>query len=188
MSARDPLENPAPLIRRVYAFVAFHLASPADAEDVTGEVFERAVRYRDSYDPQKASPATWLLAIARRCLADARLNEHSRLEHADEVHDPLDLEESTIRRLELSTALERLAPRDRELLAFRYGAALTAKQIAPLVDLAPGAVDVALHRARERLRTILAGESLEAPDRRAEDDGLVEPRPHQTERPGSPRS
>ena len=37
--------------------------------------------------------------------------------------------------------------RDRELIALRYGADLTARQIADLLDLRTNAVGVALHRA-----------------------------------------
>ena len=44
---RDPLANPEALIRRVYAFAAYRLGDGPDAEDVTSEVFERALRYRE---------------------------------------------------------------------------------------------------------------------------------------------
>ena len=40
--ARDPLADPEPLIRRVYAYVAYRIGDGPDAEDVTSEVFERA--------------------------------------------------------------------------------------------------------------------------------------------------
>src|SRR4051795_177853 len=66
----DPLNEPAPLIERVYAYVAYRIGDGPEAEDVSSEVFERALRYRGSYDPAKASPITWLTAIARRVLAD----------------------------------------------------------------------------------------------------------------------
>ena len=66
----DPLSDPAPLIRRVYAYVAYRIGDGPEAEDVSSQVFERALRYRSSYDPDKASPITWLMAIARRVLAD----------------------------------------------------------------------------------------------------------------------
>ena len=42
MAQRDPLENPQPLIRRVYAYVAYRIGDGADAEDVTAATFERA--------------------------------------------------------------------------------------------------------------------------------------------------
>src|ERR1051326_5073323 len=66
----DPLGDPAPLIRRVYAYVAYRIGDGPEAEDVSSEVFERALRYRWSYNPDKASPITWLMAIARSVLAD----------------------------------------------------------------------------------------------------------------------
>jgi len=35
MFERDPLANPEPLIRRVYAYVAYRIGDGPDAEDVT---------------------------------------------------------------------------------------------------------------------------------------------------------
>ena len=64
--ARDPLADPGPLIRRVYAYVAYRIGDGAEAEDITSEAFERALRYRDSYDPRRGEPVAWLIGIARR--------------------------------------------------------------------------------------------------------------------------
>src|SRR3954454_11058268 len=58
---QDPLRDPAPLIKRVYAYVAYRIGDGADAEDVTSEVFERATRYRATYQPSKGDPVAWLL-------------------------------------------------------------------------------------------------------------------------------
>ena len=71
MRYRDPLANPAPLIRRVYSYVAYRIGDGPDAEDVTSEVFERALRYRASYDQARGHALPWLLGIARTCV-DAR--------------------------------------------------------------------------------------------------------------------
>ena len=46
---RDVLADPRPLIERVYGYVAYRIGDGPDAEDVTSETFERALRYRDSY-------------------------------------------------------------------------------------------------------------------------------------------
>ena len=54
---RDPLANPEPLIRSVYAFVAYRIGAGHDAEDVTGEVFERALRYRRGLRPGQGGAA-----------------------------------------------------------------------------------------------------------------------------------
>ena len=51
--------------------------------------------------------------------------------------------------------MRQLPERDRELLALRYGADLTAAQIADVLGQRTNAVEVALHRALQRLRGIL---------------------------------
>jgi DNA-directed RNA polymerase specialized sigma24 family protein len=38
----DPLADPAPLIRKVYAYVAYRVGVGAEAEDITSETIERA--------------------------------------------------------------------------------------------------------------------------------------------------
>ena len=150
----DPLSDPAPLIRRVYVYVAYRIGDGPEAEDVSSQVFERALRYRSSYDPDKASPITWLMAIARRVLAD-RGGGAETLVAGDEVDaaDPLDVEGESVQRLDLQAAVAQLSERDRELLGLRYGADLTAAQIAELLESEPHAVEVSLSRAVSRLRS-----------------------------------
>jgi RNA polymerase sigma-70 factor, ECF subfamily len=154
---RDPLADPAPLIRRVYAYVAYRIGEGAEAEDVTSETFERALRYRDSYDPKRGEPVAWLIGIARRSIEGARLRPQP-LEHREETPDTLDVEAETIERVTLAQAVERLDERDRELVALRYGSDLSARQIAELLELKTNAVEVALHRALARLRKLLESE------------------------------
>jgi RNA polymerase sigma-70 factor, ECF subfamily len=156
----DPLANPEPLIRRVYAYVAYRVGDGPDAEDLTSETFERAVRYKQSYDSRKGEPVGWLIGIARRCIDGRPRAIELSADHFHSV-DPYDLEGEAIRRIELSTAVGRLEERDRELIALRYGADLSARQIAELQGAKTNAVEVALHRALGRLRAVLeeTGES-----------------------------
>jgi RNA polymerase sigma factor (sigma-70 family) len=67
-----------------------------------------------------------------------------------------DLHTDVVRRLSLAEALDGLDDRARDLLALRYGADLTARQIGEIVQLKPNAVEVALHRTLTRLRSDLA--------------------------------
>jgi RNA polymerase sigma-70 factor (ECF subfamily) len=158
---RDPLARPEELIRRVYVYVAYRLGDGPEAEDVTSEVFERALRYRSSYDRSKGEPIGWLLGIARRCVTAAvaeRGSEHLVAEVVDKADDG-PIEEDSIRRLTVSAAVKQLGQHDQELIALRFGADLTAAQIAQLLDMQTNAVEVALHRALGRLRTIVEPES-----------------------------
>jgi RNA polymerase sigma-70 factor (ECF subfamily) len=155
---RDPLANPEPLIRRVYAYVAYRLGDGPEAEDVTSDTFERALRYRKTFDARKGEPAAWLIGIARRCVDDALSGRHAAFAEPSEAQAPGDLEEDTLRRAELARATALLEPRDRELVALRFGADLSARQIAELLDMKTNAVEVALHRALARLRAHLEPE------------------------------
>jgi len=150
----DPLADPRPLIRRVYAYVAYRIGDGADAEDVTSATFERALRYRASFDPRRGDAVSWLIGIARRCIADSM--QHRELpsddlpEQSAEGH-----EELVLNQLDLRVAVAQLGDRDRELVALRFGADLSASQIAEILELKTNAVEVALHRALARLRRAL---------------------------------
>ena len=156
--SRDPLADPAPLIRRVYAYVAYRIGDGPDAEDITSDVFERALRYRDSYKSSRGDPAAWLIGIARRCIADAAAARSTVERDVPEQAAPGEIAEDTVERLTLGRAVARLAPSDRELIALRYGGDLSAKQIAKVLDSRTNAVEVALHRALARLRVELERE------------------------------
>jgi RNA polymerase sigma factor (sigma-70 family) len=154
MLSRDPFADPEALIRRVYAYVAYRVGDGPDAEDVTAEAFERGLRYRDSYDRSKGEPAAWLIGIARR-LIDTRRWAELATGDLPETASVADLEEESVQRLTLAAAVARLGERDRELVALRYGADLSAREIARLLEMRTNAVEVALHRALARLRTFL---------------------------------
>jgi RNA polymerase sigma factor (sigma-70 family) len=162
---RDPLASPEPLIRAVYAYVAYRVGPGADAEDITSDVFERALRYRDSYDPKRGEPLAWLIGIARRCVNGAAPAQTVALDPVEEPVAPGDLADDTLRRLSLQDAVAALSERDRELIALRYGADLTGRQIAEILDMSTNAVDVGVHRAVERLRQALDG-PVESEDQR----------------------
>jgi len=151
----DPLRNPEPLIRRVYSYVAYRIGDGPDAEDVTSATFERALRHRKSYDARRGEPVAWLLGIARRCIDDAFDRRVVPVEEPPEQTAPDDVEEDTTLRLRLAEAVRVLGERERELIALRYGADLTAKQIGEIVGSETNAVEVALHRALGRLRAAL---------------------------------
>jgi RNA polymerase sigma-70 factor (ECF subfamily) len=76
-------------------------------------------------------------------------------------------EQSALARLDLEAAIASLGPRDRELVALRYGADLTARQIGELLGEKTNAVEVALHRALRKLREALLDDPPPAPSQRA---------------------
>ncbi|HET7572547.1 MAG TPA: sigma-70 family RNA polymerase sigma factor [Gaiellaceae bacterium] len=158
----DLFAEPEALIRRVYAYVSYRLGHGPEAEDVVATTFERAIRYRHSYTPKRGEPIAWLIGIAKHAMNDA-LSARARIGEAPaEVEASTSFEDASIERLALRQAIARLSERDQELLALRYGADLSTRAIAKLVNARPNAVDVALHRALARLRTELAPAPLPA--------------------------
>ena len=154
MARGDPLAHPEQLLRRVYAYVSYRVGDRTDAEDITSETFERALRYRSSFDARKGDPVAWLLGIARNCVYDSMLRPRTVTLEQEDLGDT-GFEEQVVGRLSLRQALATLADRDRELLALRYGADLTPRKIGELLELRPNAVEVALSRARARLGAAL---------------------------------
>lgn len=151
----DPLAHPRPLLRRVYAYAAYRLGPGSDAEDVVSETLERALRYRGSYDPSRGTPTAWILGIARRVMAE-RVQSTVPAAEVPDVPDPADALAASVERMTIEAALEQLPERDRELLSLRYGADLKASQIADVLGMQVNAVEVALHRALARLRSLLS--------------------------------
>jgi RNA polymerase sigma factor (sigma-70 family) len=167
MIRSDPFRDTPTLIRRVYAYAAYRLGDGPDAEDAASATFERALRYRSSFDARKGEPVAWLLGIARRCVAEALADRAETTSDVPELAGALDVADDAARRIDLRAAVLRLDDRDRELIALRYGADLTARQIAELLELKTNAVEVALHRALGRLRERL--------DDGSDDEGEEEP-------------
>jgi RNA polymerase sigma factor (sigma-70 family) len=147
---------------RIYGFFAYRLTNRDDAEDLTQQTFERALRAWDRFDPARGSVGTWLIAIARNLLID-----HYRAQGPtslgvplEQVHpDALPTVDGAAARLGLEPALAhalgRLTGREREILALRYGADLSGPEIAELTGLSLSNVQQIISRALRRLRTAL---------------------------------
>jgi RNA polymerase sigma factor (sigma-70 family) len=111
-----------------------------------------------------------LIGIARRTV-DGRRYTPAQASPADfEQASPHDLEASALERLTLAGAVSTLDDRSRELIALRYGADLSARQIGAVLGLKTNAVEVSLHRALARVRA-----ELEKQDRSEADVPLRDP-------------
>jgi RNA polymerase sigma-70 factor (ECF subfamily) len=152
----------------VYRYVRFRVASREVAEDVTSQVFMKALRALDRYDPNRAAPRTWLLRIARNAITDhlrslkRRSSLHVSLDRVpDLVADVPDQEERVLREERIETLLNAsraLRPADQEILSLRYGAGLANQEIADALEISANAVAVRLHRALARLKAVVEKE------------------------------
>jgi RNA polymerase sigma-70 factor (ECF subfamily) len=146
----------------VYRYVRFRVATRERAEDVTSEVFMKALRSLDRYDPDRSAPRTWLLRIARNAVTDhlrslrRRGSLHVSLDRIpDLVADVPSQDERVVKQeriQKLLNANRRLRPADQEILSLRYGAGMGNREIAEALGITANAVAVRVHRALKRLR------------------------------------
>jgi RNA polymerase sigma-70 factor (ECF subfamily) len=143
---------------RVFNYFRFRLRASADAEDLTSRTFEKAWAARARYRSDLAGVSTWLLAIAQNVAIDhfrARRNDIS-IDEAPDLEDASAPESEA----ELDSDLARLAfltqdlpDQQRELLALKYGAVATNREIAKLTGLSESNVGTLLHRMVQSLRS-----------------------------------
>lgn len=150
--------------RRVHNLVARMLRHPAEAQEVTQEVFIRAFRHLASFDPAHKF-TNWILRIARNAAIDTlrrREPESVPLEQdeggslADAIAGPAGEEgPQLVERKEAARALEaalaRLRPEYREVIILRYHEDLSYEEIADITNLPLGTVKSNLHRARAQM-------------------------------------
>ena len=142
----------------VYNFFRYRVGCTADVEDLTAVTFEKAWRARHRYRHDLASFATWLMTIARHVAIDhyrAR-RDYAPLDAAAGLASPArTAEEHAVLRSDadrLAGLLERLPTREREILALKYGADLTNRDIAKVTGLSESNVGTIVHRTLQTLR------------------------------------
>jgi RNA polymerase sigma-70 factor (ECF subfamily) len=143
---------------RVFNFFRYRVGNTADAEDLTARTFEKAWRSRDRYCQDVAGFSTWLLTIARNVAIDhlrgrrplVPIDAAAAVPSATRTPEEQAEQQSDADRLEL--LLKRLTPRERELIAFKYGAEMTNRAIARATGVSESNVGTILHRAVEALR------------------------------------
>jgi RNA polymerase sigma-70 factor, ECF subfamily len=161
---------------RVYGFFAYRLESRQEAEDLTQQTFERALRAWQRFDARRAGSSTWLLSIARNLLIDhyrrGRFSSHQPLEPRD--HEAVGGADAAWpgERLgvsaELAAGLASLTPQEREVLALRFGGDLPGPEIAELTGLSLGNVQQLMSRSLRKLRAVLEAPAEDVqPSRRA---------------------
>jgi RNA polymerase sigma factor (sigma-70 family) len=143
--------------RPLYAFLAYRTGDRVLAEDLLADTFERALRARRRFDRRKASEKTWLYAIALNCLRDHARRRGSEKRALERVAVGASfasgggIEQIADRDL-LGRGLELLSDEEREAIALRFGAELTAPEIARLTGERLTTVEGRVYRALRKLR------------------------------------
>lgn len=155
--------------RPVLGYALRRVDDPADAADILAATFLVAWRRIEDV-PEGDDARPWLLAVARRALANARRGERRQDALAERIGRELAMRVPASAHTAGSgseaagvwLALARVSEEDREVLLLAGWEELAPAEIAVVLGVRPVTARSRLHRARRRLRTELEADGGEA--------------------------
>lgn len=149
-------------VAAIYRYVYYRVRDDAEAEDITSDVFMRALKAMPRYEPRQAFLA-WLYRIARNAVIDRarkgnrQVSFEDALEHpgVDKIVEPdaeiLAHSDSTV----LRDAIAKLTPLQQEVVVLRFLEGYSTEEIARLVGKHEGTVRGIQFRAIGALRQLI---------------------------------
>ena len=148
----------------VFRFAYRLTGSVAAAEDVTHDCFLSLIKSPERFDPTRAALRTYLYGAARNLALKHFRRLSAEVTVEDLEQEPCDAEDAQpLRQLldeelsaEVRKAVANLPPLQREALVLFEYESLSLAEIASIVGADTGVVKSRLHRARQKLRQLLA--------------------------------
>ena len=143
---------------RVYAYVVRRVQNRHIAEDLTSDVFHKALAGLPSFDWRGIPFAAWLFRIAANVIADQwkRMAKEELVEDPPEMSAEMPLEEID-QRARLFRMVEGLPTDQRRVVQARFTEGKSIREIAQELRKTEGAVKQLQFRALERLRAEMEG-------------------------------
>jgi RNA polymerase sigma-70 factor (ECF subfamily) len=149
-------------VAQVYSFALYELRDQHAAEDLTAQVFMRALsglrHFREQAQPPESSFRVWLFQIARNALSNERrrVRRHPQapLDAALELPAADDVPGTAAARDELRQALsaiDRLPAERRRALVLRFVHEMNTREISQVLGRSEGATRVLIHRSLQAL-------------------------------------
>ena len=152
----------------LYSLARRILGSDREAEEIVQDVFVSAWRNARSFDPTRASVATWLTTMARNKAIDRLRANHRRipappaepdhiLEIRDEVANPAQAAQQDDRRQRIAAWVGELPPNQRQAVDLAFFEGLTHPEIAARLGETIGTVKSRIRLGLDRLRQKMKG-------------------------------
>ena len=145
-------------IRRLFVQ---RLGGPGDADDLLQETFIKVYINLHRYNPEYTF-GQWIYTIARNTFVDYVRRRQDDLSIDDRIAAPASSapnpEESVInlqQRTQIEHCLDRLTPRYRRLIVMRFFDEYSYEEIAAKLELPLGTVKTQIHRAREKMCSLI---------------------------------
>jgi len=142
----------------VFTLTLRQLGNREDAEEVAQDVFVKAYRSLADFRGD-ARFSTWLYTIVRTCCISrlrTRKPASAPLEGLNEPHAEDKTLETRNRRESVNRAIRLLGPEDAQVVTLFYQGEQSLEEIGRIMGLEPNTVKVRLHRARGRLKEVMA--------------------------------
>lgn len=146
---------------RVHGLVLRVVRNPAQAEEVTQEVYLDAWRTASRFDPAKGSPLSWLMTLAHRRAVDrvrsaeAATKRDLAYESATQPvpHDATaEAATDSLEARRVRAALETLTPPQRQAIELAFLGGYTHTEVATMLDLPVGTAKTRIRDGLIRLR------------------------------------
>lgn len=143
---------------RLYNFFRYRIGDSDIAQDLTSRTMLKAWRYRESYKDNLGAFAAWLFQIARNVAHDyfvEQAKEPLRLFDMQHLQADLSVEHEVDKRRDaamLYSLLSKLDKREQDIIALKYGADMTNRDIANVLDMSESNVGTILHHTIKNLR------------------------------------
>jgi RNA polymerase sigma-70 factor (ECF subfamily) len=150
---------------KIYRYVALRVGDKAEAEDITQQVFLKALRSIASFRWKGTPFSAWLFRIAHNQVVDyLRQKTKQATVSIDEVQvsvssDPQLLMEQRLNIEQLIAATKCLTEMQREVISLRFAGELPIAQVAKIMGKSEGAIKALQHSAIVALRRALLAES-----------------------------
>jgi RNA polymerase sigma-70 factor (ECF subfamily) len=151
-------------VDQVYRYVFYRVRNEAEAEDVTSDVFMRALRAIPKYEPRQAFLA-WLYRIARNAVIDRGRRQQARpqVSFEDALAHPMgdrtiDPNEGLLAGSDASVvraAMWKLTPLQQEVIVLRYVEGYDTKTISKITGKRDGTIRGIEFRALKELRALI---------------------------------
>jgi RNA polymerase sigma-70 factor (ECF subfamily) len=142
----------------VYRYIASRVHRPSDAEDLTQLVFVKALEALPRYESRGIPFGGWLFRLARNCVIDHVRTRHDHLDletAGDQAGRDAGPDEVTVARQEMdevAVALAALTDEQREAIALRFFAGLSAREAAAVMGKQEGTIRGLQFRAIATMR------------------------------------
>jgi RNA polymerase sigma-70 factor (ECF subfamily) len=148
---------------KLYGIILRILSSRAIADEILQEVYVKIWERAADFDTTRASPITWMAAIARnRALDEVRRKSPLSIEDtpetmelADVFEDPLAKQERTEELAHLLSCLDGLDQEKRKLVLMAYYRGMSRDALAQKFNAPVATIKTWLHRSLIQLRTCL---------------------------------